>query len=70
MGMGGGSDFGPGMLPGIPRISLDMPPMEPTRAKTGPTHLEEREGEAERDEDVREDDRPVMPTYARLNSEM
>lgn len=39
----------------IPRISMDMAPMEPTPAKTGPTHVE--------------NDMPVPPTYARLNSE-
>jgi hypothetical protein len=39
----------------IPRISLDMPPMEPTPAKTNSTHVE--------------NEQPVPPTYARLNSE-
>ena len=64
-------DFGPststtdsGPLPGIPRISLDMPPMEPTPAKSGhPRHLEQHD-EGDRDE------APVPPTYARLNSEV
>jgi hypothetical protein len=50
------------LLPGIPRISLDMPPMEPTPAKSGSSHLERHE-EGDREEV------PVPPTYARLNSE-
>lgn len=39
----------------IPRISMDMAPMEPTPAKTNSSHVE--------------NEQPVPPTYARLNSE-
>ena len=34
----GSSGGNPGMLPGIPRISLDMPPMQPTPAKPAASH--------------------------------
>jgi hypothetical protein len=67
-------DFGPstttsdhhdtGLLPGIPRISLDMPPMQPTPAKSarplGHSHHLEQHDEGDHDE---------RPTYARLDSE-
>lgn len=60
----GSSGGNPGMLPGIPRISLDMPPMQPTPAKPAASHHLEQHDEGERDE------MPVPPTYARLNSEV
>lgn len=54
----------PGLLPGIPRISLDMPPMQPTPAKSahplGHSHHLEQHDEGDHDE---------RPTYARLDSE-
>jgi hypothetical protein len=60
----GSSDGNAGLLPGIPRISLDMPPMDPTPAKSSASHHLEQHDEREQDEIS------VPPTYARLNSEV
>lgn len=46
------------------RISMDMPPMEPTPPKVKSTHVEH---EQTRDQGL---EAPVPPTYARLNSEL
>lgn len=51
-------------LPG--RISMDMPPMEPTPPKNRSTHVEQSQSQT-RDDEL---EVPAHPSYARLNSDI
>ena len=53
-------------LPG--RISMDMPPMEPTPPKNRSTHVEQSQTQTQARDDELEV--PVHPSYARLNSDI